>query len=165
MYRTAALALAATLLVATVPAAAAAAPAARAADTAVPLPIASAWDVAAAGGNVFVSGGPGSTSIAVTAADGTNARTIDGLAGPSGLLVSPDGATVYAALADGDGVAVVNARTARVRTTYATGAAGCSFAIQSIFTGSKQRLIRVCLHSPLPSFVLSQPNSIIFRKP
>ena len=129
MHRTAVLvlALAAAAVTATAPAAASAPVAA--ADKAVPLPIATAWDVVAAGGNVFVSGGPGSTSIAVTAADGTNARTIGGLAGPAGLLVSADGANVYAALADGDGVAVINARTARVRTTYATGAGTCPRAL------------------------------------
>ncbi|MEY9946460.1 hypothetical protein [Kitasatospora sp. GAS1066B] len=72
--------------------------------------------------HLFISGGTGSTSILVTDYSGRTVTTVDNEPGATGLALSSDGRTVYAALADGDAVSAISTRTLTERARYATGA-------------------------------------------
>lgn len=71
-------------------------------------------------GRVFVSGGQGNTGVVVADLDGQIVQTIPDLAGASGLLLSEDGATLYAALADAKAIAAIDTATLVTR-TFAAG--------------------------------------------
>ncbi len=61
--------------------------------------------------HIFFSQGPGSTGIVVTDLSGTPVTTIADEQGATGLALSPDGGTLYAALTDGDALAAIDTTT------------------------------------------------------
>ncbi|MFG3358799.1 RHS repeat domain-containing protein [Streptomyces griseofuscus] len=93
------------------------------ADSAAALPLShySHMLVDAAHRHIFFSQGAGSTGIVVTDLAGTPVATIEGERGATGLALSGDGATLYAALADGDAVAAIDTATLTESTRYPTG--------------------------------------------
>jgi len=120
------LAAAATALVLSITAATA--PIASATETinpGVPLAIAhfSHLVVDQAHGHLFISGGPGTTGILVTDLAGTTVTTIAEPTGATGLALSPDGTTLYAALPDSDAIATIDTTTLTQTTTTPTGTA------------------------------------------
>ncbi|MGW1617891.1 hypothetical protein [Streptomyces sp. NPDC002172] len=71
--------------------------------------------------HLFFSQGAGSTGILVTDLSGTPVTTLTDEQGATGLALSADGSTLYAALADGDAVAAVDTATLTESARYATG--------------------------------------------
>jgi hypothetical protein len=71
--------------------------------------------------HVFLDGGPGVSDIVVCDFNGNVVTTIPSEPGASGLLVSPDGSTVYAALTSGDAISAIDTTTLTERARYATG--------------------------------------------
>ncbi|MGF1429624.1 YncE family protein [Kitasatospora sp. LaBMicrA B282] len=104
----------------TAPAEAAAPPA----TTTVALPIAhySHLLVDAAHQHLFISSGPGYGTILVTDFSGQTVATLANEPGATGLALSPDGGTVYAALAGGDAVSAIDTTSLTETARYATGA-------------------------------------------
>ena len=92
------------------------------ADTGVTLPITHYAQMVVAGGHVFISQGAGSSSILVTDLDGNTVGTVPGQTGATGLAVSPDGRTVYAALTGDDSISAIDAATLAQSADYPTGA-------------------------------------------
>ncbi|MHA6761166.1 YncE family protein [Streptacidiphilus sp. PAMC 29251] len=78
--------------------------------------------VDAAHQHLFFSQGAGSSSILVTDLSGNQVGTIPGEAGATGLVLSADGATLYAALSGGDAIAAIDTTTLAETTRYPTGA-------------------------------------------
>ena len=99
------------------------APPAEAATTSVQLPIPaySHMLIDPARHHIFFTGGSGSASILVTDYSGNTVATISGEAGATGLALSSDGSTVYAALAGGDAISAISTSTLTETTRYATG--------------------------------------------
>ncbi|MGW3262815.1 YncE family protein [Streptomyces sp. NPDC001056] len=77
--------------------------------------------VDAAHQHIFFSQGAGSTGIVVTDLSGTPVTTIENEPGATGLALSADGTTLYAALADGDALAAIDTATLTESTRYPTG--------------------------------------------
>ena len=71
--------------------------------------------------HIFFTGGSSSTSILVTDYSGNTVATIPGETGATGLALSGDGSTVYAALAGADAVSAISTATLTETTRYATG--------------------------------------------
>jgi hypothetical protein len=71
--------------------------------------------------HLFFSQGDGSTSILVTDLSGTPVTTIADEPGATGLALSADGGTVYAALANGDAISAIDTGTLTESTRYPTG--------------------------------------------
>jgi hypothetical protein len=71
--------------------------------------------------HIFFTGGPSSTSILVTDYSGNTVATIPNEAGATGLALSSDGSTVYAALAQGEAISAISTSTLTETTRYATG--------------------------------------------
>jgi hypothetical protein len=96
---------------------------AHAATTTVTLPITSYSHmlVDPAHQHLFITSGSGSTSILVTDYSGQTVATIGNEPGATGLALSPDGSTVYAALAGGDAVSAISTSTLAETARYATG--------------------------------------------
>jgi len=96
---------------------------AQASTTAVTLPITnySHMLVDPAHQHLFITSGSGSTSILVTDYSGQTVATIPNESGATGLTLSPDGSTVYAALADGDAISAISTGTLAETARYATG--------------------------------------------
>ena len=105
-------------------AAPAAAQASEAATTSVQLPISkySHMLIDPAHQHIFFTGGSGSASILVTDYSGNAVATIPNEPGATGLALSGDGSTVYAALANGDAVSAISTSTLTETARYATGA-------------------------------------------
>ncbi|MFJ5018624.1 hypothetical protein [Streptomyces griseoluteus] len=61
--------------------------------------------------HLFFSQGAGTTGIVVTDLSGNPVGTVDGEQGADGLALSADGGTLYAALSDGDAIAVIDTAT------------------------------------------------------
>jgi hypothetical protein len=78
--------------------------------------------VDAAHGHLFFSGGAGMDGILVTDLDGGDATTIGGEPGATGLALSDDGSTLYAALPDRDAIAAISTDTLAETARYGTGA-------------------------------------------
>jgi hypothetical protein len=99
------------------------APTAQAGTMVVPLPIThySHMLVDPAHRQLFITSGPGSSSILVTDYSGQTVATIPNEPGATGLALSSDGSTVYAALADADAVSAISTSTLTETTRYATG--------------------------------------------
>jgi hypothetical protein len=99
--------------------------ASQAATTAVTLPIAkySHMLVDPAHQHLFFTSGSGSASILVTDYSGQTVVTISNEPGATGLALSSDGSTVYAALADGNAVSAISTSTLTETARYATGTA------------------------------------------
>jgi hypothetical protein len=97
--------------------------AARAATTSVQLPIPtySHMLLDPAHQHIFFSGGSGSDSILVTDYSGNTVATIPNEPGATGLALSSDGSTVYAALTSGDAISAISASTLAETARYATG--------------------------------------------
>ncbi|MGA5729133.1 hypothetical protein ACPCI1_10845 [Streptomyces seoulensis] len=72
--------------------------------------------------HLFFSQGAGTTGIVVTDLAGGPVATLDGEQGADGLALSPDGSTLYAALTDGDAIAVIDTATLTETRRVATGA-------------------------------------------
>ncbi|MFB7242353.1 hypothetical protein ACFCYX_07765 [Streptomyces populi] len=89
-----------------------------------PLPIAhfAHMVVDAPHGHLFISGGAGTDGILVTDLDGANPTTIDGEPGATGLALSGDGSTLYAALPGQDAIAAISAEDLTESARYGTGA-------------------------------------------
>jgi hypothetical protein len=102
------------------------APAATAADSVVSLPLTTFRDVVVddAHGHVFVTGG-GSEGVVVRDLEGGAVTTITNQPGASQMALSPDGATLYVALATGDAVSAISTTTLTETARYATGASTC----------------------------------------
>ncbi|MEU2552828.1 hypothetical protein ABZ589_14290 [Streptomyces sp. NPDC013313] len=98
--------------------------AAAQADGTAPLPLAhySHMLVDTAHRHIFLSQGAGSDGIVVTDLNGAPVTTITGEQGATGLALSADGGTLYAALADGDAVAAVDTANLSESTRWPTGA-------------------------------------------
>jgi hypothetical protein len=96
---------------------------AQASTTAVTLPITnySHMLVDPAHQHLFITSGSGSTSILVTDYSGQTVATIPNESGATGLALSPDGSTVYAALAGGDAISAISTGTLAETARYATG--------------------------------------------
>ncbi|QMU67544.1 Ig-like domain repeat protein [Streptacidiphilus sp. P02-A3a] len=104
------------------PALATSAPATTApATTAVALPITHYAQTVVAGGHVFISEGAGSSSILVTDLAGNTVTTIPGQTGATGLALSADGGTLYAALTGADSISAINVGTLTQSAVYPTG--------------------------------------------
>lgn len=101
-----------------------AAHAAAPAVTRLPIPIAAGADVVAAGDREFISGGRGTTQIAVADAAGAIVGTIDGLPGPTDLTLSNDRRTLFVALPTANAIAAFDTGTLTETARYDTGAAG-----------------------------------------
>ncbi|MER7924239.1 hypothetical protein ABTY96_14115 [Streptomyces sp. NPDC096057] len=71
--------------------------------------------------HLFFSQGAGSTGILVTDLAGDPVTTLTGEQGATGLALTPDGATLYAALTDGDAVAAIDTATLTESARYAIG--------------------------------------------
>ncbi|WP_428962450.1 hypothetical protein [Micromonospora fluostatini] len=88
---------------------------------------------------LYFSLGRGRSGVRVSDLSGGYQRTIGGLPGASGLLLSPDGATLYVALADADAVAVFDTKTLTETRRYPTGANTCptrlAWALGKIYFG------------------------------
>ncbi|HEX8629644.1 MAG TPA: hypothetical protein VF755_15870, partial [Catenuloplanes sp.] len=78
------------------------------ATTAIPLPTYADMAVDPHSGHVFVSGGPGTSAIVVADRDGRVVGSVPGQSGATGLALSGDGRTLYAALAEADAVSVID---------------------------------------------------------
>lgn len=71
--------------------------------------------------HIFFSQGAGSTDIVVTDLSGTPVTTIAGEQGATGLALSADGSTLYAALTDGDALSAIDTATLSETTRVPTG--------------------------------------------
>jgi hypothetical protein len=95
------------------------------------LPITSFYQVVTdtAHNHLFVSEGDrldysatgGSGAILVTGLDGTAVKTISGLSGVRGLALSPDGATLYAAVTGANEIVAISTSTLQTTATYTLG--------------------------------------------
>jgi hypothetical protein len=96
---------------------------ARAATTVVALPIThySHMLVDPAHQHLFITSGSGSSSVLVTDYSGQTVGTIPDEPGATGLALSSDGSTVYAALADGQAISAISTNTLSETARYATG--------------------------------------------
>jgi hypothetical protein len=74
--------------------------------------------------HVFISAGPSANGVVVTSLAGKKLKTLGSTPGASGMTLSPDGHTLYVALASGDGIREINTSTL-VGTTVSTGANTC----------------------------------------
>lgn len=94
-------------------------------DLTVTLPVTGVADIVASPGQVFISGGPGSTGVAVVHTDGKRAGTVTNinLRDASDMQLSADGRRLYVALPTTHAIAVVSLPKLRVTTTYTTGTA------------------------------------------
>jgi DNA-binding beta-propeller fold protein YncE len=81
-------------------------------STTLPLTSYGGLSLAEADGHVFVSGGNGSSTIAVLDTDGNLVSTITGLSAPSGMAYDASSSTLYVAQRDASSIAVIDAATA-----------------------------------------------------
>jgi YVTN family beta-propeller protein len=75
--------------------------------------------------HVFVSGGPSANAIAVADFDGDRDKPITGQPGATGMVLSADGTTLYAALSTGDAITAIDTKTLKETARYPTGAQTC----------------------------------------
>ncbi|MGC4110862.1 MAG: hypothetical protein QM747_10650 [Nocardioides sp.] len=75
-------------------------------------------------GHVFVTGGTGTNGVVVLSTSGKKLETLGSTPGASGMTLSPDGQTLYVALANGDGIREIDTSTL-TGTTVSTGADTC----------------------------------------
>ncbi|MEU4112725.1 hypothetical protein [Streptomyces sp. NPDC027717] len=78
---------------------------------------------------LFFSQGTGTTGIVVTDLSGNPVATIDGEQGADGLALSADGKTLYAALTDGDAIAVIDTATLTETDRVDTGTASAPVSV------------------------------------
>jgi YVTN family beta-propeller protein len=74
---------------------------------------------------VYVSGGPTSNGIVVTDLSGRVTTTIANQFGATGLVLSADNKKLYAALASGDAISVIDTRTNKEIARHSTGSQTC----------------------------------------
>ncbi|QNP71290.1 hypothetical protein IAG44_18850 [Streptomyces roseirectus] len=108
---------------------------AYATPAATPLPLAAYAHLQAdpAHGHLFFTEGKGSTGIVVTDLAGARVTTIADEQGATGLALSPDGTTLYAALADAGAIAAIDTATLKetARWPTGTGSAPVSVAVEA----------------------------------
>lgn len=75
-------------------------------------------------GHVFVSGGPGTKRVVVTDLAGNVQQKLRSMPGADGMVLSRDGSTLYVALADGDGIRQIDTSTL-AGSKVSTGASTC----------------------------------------
>lgn len=90
-----------------------------------PLPAFGAMVVDQAHKKVFVSGGAASNGIVVLDFSGRTVKTVNGQYGATGLVLSEDGKTLYAALASGDAISAIDTATLTESRRFSTGAQTC----------------------------------------
>jgi DNA-binding beta-propeller fold protein YncE len=90
-----------------------------------PLPAFGAMAVDQAHKRVFVSGGAASNGILVLDFSGRTVKTLNGQFGATGLVLSEDGRTLYAALAAGDAISAIDTATLTESKRFPTGAQTC----------------------------------------
>lgn len=90
-----------------------------------PLPDYGAMVVDQAHKRVFVSGGPSANGVVVLDFSGRVVKTVGGQYGATGLVLSEDGRVLYAALAGGDAISVIDTATLVETKRIATGAQTC----------------------------------------
>jgi hypothetical protein len=97
---------------------------AQAATTSVQLPIAQYSHMLVDPGHkhIFITSGTGYSTILVTNYSGQTVATIPNEPGATGLALSGNGKTVYAALADGDAISAISTSTLTQTALYSTGA-------------------------------------------
>ncbi|MFI7647004.1 hypothetical protein ACIBTZ_13110 [Micromonospora sp. NPDC049460] len=81
--------------------------------------------VDSARGRLFFSQGRERSGVRLTDLSGGSQRTIPNLPGASGMALSPDGSTLYVALADVGAVAAIDTTTLTETRRYSTGASSC----------------------------------------
>lgn len=102
-----------------------------AAATGTRLPMSGFGDIVADGAHsrVYASGGKGQSGVTVLGSAGLVQRTVSGLPGASGMVLSDDGSTLYVALTNGDGIEQIDASTlgtsTPTMTKFPTGATTC----------------------------------------
>jgi len=79
--------------------------------------------------HIFFSQGSGSTGILVTDLSGNTVATIPGETGATGLALSADGSTLYAALAGADAVSAISTATLTETARYATGTGSAPYSV------------------------------------
>ncbi|WP_405583658.1 Ig-like domain repeat protein [Streptomyces sp. NBC_01190] len=87
--------------------------------------------------HVFISGGPGSTGLAVTDFDGGRVGTVTGEPGATSMALSPDGGTLYVALPGSDAVSAVDTATLTETARYSTGTGPQEAARYLAFAGGR----------------------------
>jgi hypothetical protein len=78
-------------------------------------------------GRLFLSGGAGHDTVQITDLDGLVVGQVPGQAGATGLTVSADGGTVYAALSGAGAISVIDAATGTERGRLEVGAGSCPY--------------------------------------
>lgn len=93
------------------------------ADTSAPLPITSFHQIVADAthGHLFISQGSSRNEIIVTNLAGQEVATIAGQDGVTGIALSPDGSTLYAALASAHAVSAIDTTTLQQTASYPVG--------------------------------------------
>jgi hypothetical protein len=158
------------LMAAAWPAAATDTPPTVLATTQLPLPSSADVVVDGTGGHVFVSGGRGTTDIAVTDLDGQLVGTVGNQQGATGLTLSADGATLYAALGDGDAMSAIDTATLTERARYPLGSGVCPNDLApagdklwfSYGCGQDGRIGSLDLRGPAPVVALDQAGAWYF---
>jgi DNA-binding beta-propeller fold protein YncE len=90
-----------------------------------PLPAFGAMAVDQVHKRVFVSGGAASNGIVVLDFSGHSVKTLSGQYGATGLVLSEDGKTLYAALAAGDAISAIDTATLAESKRFPIGAQTC----------------------------------------
>jgi YVTN family beta-propeller protein len=90
-----------------------------------PIPSFAHIAVDAAAGYVFATGGSGTSGVVVRDLSGKAVKTIAGESGADGLVVSPDGATVYVALRDDSAISAIDTTSLTESARYSTGGNVC----------------------------------------
>jgi hypothetical protein len=103
------------------------------AGTETQLPLAGFADIVldVAHGRVFVSGGDGYNGLTVLNSAGVVQKTLSGLPGASGMVLSADGSTLFVALANGDAIGMVDTGSLAI-TKVATGPTTCPTSVAEI---------------------------------
>lgn len=109
-------------------------PAALATDTTITLPMSSFSDIVVdpAHGHVFVTGGYGSDGVLIRDLDGAAVTTIANEPGASGMVLSPDGATLYVGLTGA--IAAIDTATLTESVRYSLGTLDCPFEMATALT-------------------------------
>ncbi|WP_042454270.1 YncE family protein [Streptacidiphilus jiangxiensis] len=90
------------------------------ADSSPGLPLHSFGRMVVANGHIFISGGSQADTVLVTDLDGRTVTTLSNEPGADGLVASPDGNTVYAALSGSAAVAAISTVSLKETARYAT---------------------------------------------
>lgn len=78
-----------------------------------------------ANGHVYVTGGNGTNGVEVRNLSGAYVTTVANQPGATGIVLSPDGSTLYVALSNGDSVSAIDTTTLTESARWSTGASSC----------------------------------------